>query len=118
MEEQMSTTLIAPCGLDCAQCEAYKLTVSNDIEGQQALLDKWRIEYSAPDMTLEAVTCDGCLAGARHGGYCAECPIRACAVSLSHSTCAECDQYAACDKLAHFFTLAPQARENLEVLRR
>ena len=114
----MSTTLIAPCGLDCAQCEAYKLTLSNDIEGQQALLDKWRIEYSAPDMTLEAVTCDGCLAGARHGGYCAECPIRACAVSLSHSTCAECEQYASCDKLAHFFTLAPHARENLEALRR
>ena len=80
----MTTTLIAPCGLDCAQCDAYKLTQTNDLEGQQALLAKWRVEYSSPDMTLEAVTCDGCLAGARHGGYCAACPIRACAVELAH----------------------------------
>jgi len=113
----MSTTLIAPCGLDCAQCEAYKLTQTNDLEGQQALLAKWRVEYSSPDMTLEAVTCDGCLAGARHGGYCAACPIRACAVELAHSTCADCEQYA-CEKLQDFFQMAPQAKENLEVLRK
>lgn len=113
----MSTTLIAPCGLDCAQRDAYKLTLSNDIEGQQALLEKWRVEYSAPDMTLAAVTCDGCLAGQRHGGYRAECPIRACVVSLGHSTCAECEQYGSCEKLHNFFQMAPQAQENLEALR-
>ena len=113
----MTTTLIAPCGLDCAQCEAYKLTLANDVEGQEVLLAKWRLEYSSPDMTLEAVTCDGCLAGARHGGYCAECPIRACAVSLGHATCAECDQYGSCEKLQGFFQMAPQAKENLEALR-
>jgi hypothetical protein len=114
----MTTPLIAPCGLDCAQCDAYKFTQTNNLEGQEALLAKWRVEYSAPEMTLEAVTCDGCLAGARHGGYCAECPIRACAVERSFSTCAECDQYGSCEKLAHFFTLAPQAKGNLEALRK
>jgi len=113
----MSTPMIAPCGLDCAQCDAYKTTQTNDLAGQEALLARWRVEYSAPDMTLEAVTCDGCLAGARHGGYCSACPIRACAVSLGHRTCADCDQYASCDMLEHFLTLAPQAKANLEALR-
>ncbi len=114
----MTATLTAPCGLDCAQCEAYKLTQTNDLEGQEALLAKWRVEYSSPDMPLAAVSCDGCLAGARHGGYCSACPIRACAVEKDYSTCAECDQYASCEKLQNFFKLAPQAQSNLELLRK
>lgn len=113
----MSATLFAPCGLDCSQCEAYKLTQGNDLKGQEALLAKWRLEYNAPDMTLAAIACDGCLAGARHGGYCSECPIRACAVEKEYCTCAECDQYG-CEKLQHFFQLAPQAQANLELLRK
>jgi hypothetical protein len=117
MEETMTAMLIAPCGLDCAQCEAYKLTQTNDVQGLEVLLAKWRVEYKAPDMTLSAVTCDGCLAGARHGGYCSACPVRACAVEKGFSTCAECDQYG-CEKLQHFFQLAPQAQGNLEALRK
>jgi hypothetical protein len=115
-EEHMTTTLIAPCGLDCAQCDAYKLTLANDPEDLQALLEKWRVEYSAPDMALADVTCDGCLAGERHGGYCAECPIRACAVDKGHATCATCDEYG-CEKLEGFLQRSPQARQNLEALR-
>jgi hypothetical protein len=114
----MTTTLIAPCGLDCAQCDAYKLTLANDQEGLEALAAQWRVEYSAPNMTVADVTCDGCLAGARHGGYCSACPIRACAVEKSFTTCAECDQYASCEKLEGFFKMAPQAKENLELLRK
>ncbi len=117
MEEFMTATLIAACGLDCAQCEAYKLTKAEDREGQEALLAKWRVEYNTPDMPLAAVVCDGCLAGERHGGYCSACPIRACAEEKGYSTCAECDQYA-CEKLQGFFQLAPQAKSNLELLRK
>ena len=29
--------MIAPCGLDCAQCDAYKLTQANDQAGREAL---------------------------------------------------------------------------------
>jgi hypothetical protein len=112
----MTTTLIAPCGLDCAQCDAYKMTQTNALEAQAELLAKWRIEYNAPDMTIAAVTCDGCLAGERHGGYCSACPIRACALEKGLTSCAECDQYA-CEKLQGFFQMAPHAKENLERLR-
>jgi hypothetical protein len=114
----MSTTLIAPCGLDCAQCEAYIYTQANDLEKLEALVARWRVEYNAPDMTIASATCDGCLsASGRHGGYCSACQVRACAVEKSLTTCAECDQYA-CEKLEGFFQMAPHAKENLELLRK
>ncbi len=114
----MTTTLIAPCGLDCAKCDAYVLTQADDQAGLEALAAKWRIEYSAPNITVKDVACDGCLAATdRHCGHCAECNIRACTVEKGLATCAECDQYA-CEKLQGFFQMAPVARENLELLRK
>ncbi|MBN2387452.1 MAG: DUF3795 domain-containing protein [Anaerolineales bacterium] len=111
------TTLIAPCGLDCAQCEAYKLTQVNDLPGLAALVEKWKIEFNAPDMTLESAICDGCLAtSGRLGGYCALCEIRKCAVEHRITTCAECREYG-CQKLQTFWQGAPQAQANLEALR-
>lgn len=114
----MTTTLFAPCGLDCAQCDAYKLTQADDQDGLETLLVKWRVEFSAPNMTLADVTCDGCLApSGRLGGYCSACQVRACAVEKGHTSCAGCDQYA-CEKLSGFFEMAPHAKENLEMLRK
>jgi len=111
-------TLIAPCGLDCAQCEAYKLTQANDTPGLEALVTRWKVEFNAPDMTVKDVTCDGCLAASgRLGGYCFMCEVRKCAVERGFSTCAECGEYA-CEKLTGFWQNAPHAKENLEALRR
>ena len=109
------SNLIAFCGLDCAQCEAYQATQAGDSAWQERLLEKWRVDYAAPGMTLEAVTCDGCR-GPRTGGYCAECPVRACALERGLQTCADCPDYG-CEKLEHFFQLAPQAKATLELLR-
>ncbi len=110
--------LIAFCGLDCAKCEAYIATQANDEAAQERLLAKWRVEYNSPTMTLAAVTCDGCTTvSGRAGGYCAECPVRACGRERQLVNCAYCADYAGCEKLAHFFTLAPAAKENLEAIR-
>jgi hypothetical protein len=111
------TTLIAPCGLDCAQCEAYRHTQASDLNALEALVAKWKVEFDAPDMTIKDVTCDGCLAvSGRVGGYCTMCEIRKCAVEQSLATCAECEDYA-CEKLTGFWKQAPHAQANLEVLR-
>lgn len=110
-------TYIAACGLDCSQCDAYKLTQANDVVGMEALVAKWRIEYNSPEMTLESVTCDGCMLGERHGGYCGECPVRKCAQEHSVVNCAYCAEFA-CDKLQGFWQMAPQARLNLEGIRK
>ena len=109
------SNLIAFCGLDCAQCEAYQSTQANDLAWQERLVEKWRVEFKAPEMSLKDVSCDGCR-GPRLGGYCASCPVRACATSRGMQTCADCPDYA-CAELEKFFTLAPNAREHLELLR-
>ena len=113
----MKNSLIAACGLDCAQCEAYKLTQANDLAGLEALVTKWKVDFNAPNMTVKDVTCDGCTAtSGRIGGYCAMCGIRACAVERGLDTCAECTDYG-CEKLTAFWQNAPQAKANLEALR-
>ncbi len=111
------TTLIAPCGLDCAQCEAYKYTQTSDLNALEALVARWRVEFNAPEMTIKDVTCDGCLAASgRVGGYCSMCEIRKCAAGRSLQTCAECQDFA-CEILAGFWKNAPHAQANLEALR-
>jgi hypothetical protein len=107
--------MIVFCGLDCAQCEAYQATQANDQAWQERVLAKWRTEFHMPDMPFAAVVCDGCR-GARLGGYCGECPIRACAVSKGFETCADCPDYA-CPELEKILSMAPQNKANLEALR-
>jgi hypothetical protein len=108
--------LIAFCGLNCGECMAYKATLANDQTWQEQILEDWRKEYNNPEMTLDAVTCDGCTGSGRHGGYCAACPVRKCALEHGVDNCAACPEYA-CAELTNFFALAPAARENLEILR-
>lgn len=109
------SNLIVFCGLDCAQCEAYQATQANDPAWQERIVTKWREEFNAPDMSLKDISCDGCR-GPRLGGYCSACPVRACAVERGLQTCADCPDYA-CTELEKFFTMAPQARDTLELLR-
>ncbi len=110
--------LIAFCGLDCAKCEAYLATQANDDTAKERLIAKWRKEYNAPDINLAAVTCDGCVSvDGRHGGYCGQCPIRACGVAHQVANCAYCADYDACDRLTGFFKTVPDARVILDGIR-
>jgi hypothetical protein len=91
-------TMIAFCGLNCAACEAYLATQANDLAAQQRVLAKWR--------------------HGRAGGYCSQCPIRACGVERKVTNCAYCADYSTCEKLAGFFTQAPAAKTTLDEIRR
>jgi hypothetical protein len=108
--------MIAFCGLDCNTCEAYIATQANDAVAMQNVLEKWRVDYNSPDMEISAVTCDGCHATTRLGGYCSLCNVRKCALGKGLQTCAECPDYA-CKTLEHILAMVPQARANLEALR-
>ncbi len=110
------TTLIAACGLDCAKCDAYMATQANDQVALEKLAEKWRVDYSAPNITTANVLCDGCLTGGHTIGYCQECKIRACVQEHGLENCATCPDYA-CETLTTFWTMAPQAKANLETLR-
>ncbi len=109
--------IIAVCGLDCSQCEAYVATQANDREHQERLLAKWRVDYNQPDMPIGAVICDGCIGEGRHGGYCQDCPIRACAGERGFENCAYCGDYETCEQLNKFFGMAPGTKANLDAIR-
>ena len=109
--------IIAYCGLTCTECEAYLATQANDRAALERVATKWREEFNAPNITVEYVICDGCLASAdRLGGHCPDCDIRACGVARGLANCAYCDDYA-CDKLEAFFGFVPTARANLDAIR-
>jgi len=110
--------MIAYCGLDCAACGAYIATQADDREAQERVLAKWRVEYNHPDMTLEWVICDGCIAvGGRLSTHCGECAIRACAMEKGVDTCGHCVDYA-CDKVSGLLNAVPAARATLDAIRR
>ena len=110
------TTLIAACGLDCAQCEAYRATQAEDFLALEAIAIKWSQEFKAPGLSAENIRCDGCLQAGRKIGHCAECQIRLCAQERGLPNCAACPDYA-CQQLSAFLVNIPQARANLDALR-
>ena len=81
-------TLIAACGLDCAKCDAYIATQANDQAALEQIAEKWRVEYNAPVILAANFLCDGCMAGGRTIGHCAECGIRLCALERGLENCA------------------------------
>jgi hypothetical protein len=109
-------TLIAVCGLDCAQCDAYGATQANDRAALAAVAEKWTKEYNAPGLTADNVQCDGCMLEGRKIGHCSECEFRLCALERGLANCAVCPDYA-CEKLQGFLAVVPQAKANLDALR-
>jgi hypothetical protein len=111
------TTLIAACGIDCAQCEAYLATQANDLTALEKVAAKWSQEYGVTGLTALNVQCDGCMVAGRKVGHCAECKIRLCSLERGFENCAACPDYA-CEQLTAFFQMVPPAKANLEALRR
>lgn len=109
--------MIAFCGLDCAGCEAFQATQAGDEAAKNELWEKWKVEFNAPEMPFEAVSCDGCTADGRAGGYCADCPVRACGKARGLANCAHCEDYETCDTLQSFIADIPGAKANLAAIR-
>ena len=88
--------IIAFCGLDCTECEAYKATQENDLMKLASITERWsaqdEIDYAPKDMF-----CDGCHAD-RLNIYCRSCDVRGCGLEKGHKSCAKCDEYV-CEKL-------------------
>ena len=110
------TTLIGACGLDCADCEAYTATRAGDMQALAKVAEKWKTEYSAPELTTETIQCDGCMQAGHKIGHCFECQIRQCVIERHLENCAACDDYG-CEKLEGFLKMVPAARATLDALR-
>jgi hypothetical protein len=111
--------IIAVCGLNCAECEAYKISQTNDVDALKKVALSWEEMYHLPTLDVKDVTCDGCLSTTgRLSKHCYECDIRLCGVGRGLQNCAYCDEFEACDKLTRFWELAPEVRPVLEEIRR
>lgn len=110
------TSMIAFCGLDCSACAAYLATQADDEGMRQMVLEEWRVTYCNPELPPETVICDGCSSTGRLGGYCAQCPVRACATQHKVINCAYCEEFI-CTALQQFFVQAPELRDRLLLIR-
>ena len=108
----MSELMLAYCGLDCATCEAYLATQSNNSAKLIELALQWYEKENDPELCR----CEGCKAEGHKLPHCSECMIRACAIERELENCAYCKDYG-CEKLTTFFEHAPNARANLEAIR-
>jgi hypothetical protein len=111
--------IIAVCGGDCAECEAFLATQADDEEWKKRVATSWQAEYHIPEVSLVDVTCDGCLAtSGRLSKHCYECDIRLCGIARSLPNCAHCPDYETCDKLDRFAQFVPTVRSTLAEIRR
>jgi hypothetical protein len=104
--------MIAYCGLNCAECNAFRATKTKDTEWKEQLAKKWT-EGLKVDFNPEDIDCDGCISD-RISGWCRKiCKIRPCAEVRKVKTCALCDDYP-CARLKEFLSEEPIAKRNLE----
>ena len=108
--------MIAFCGLDCLQCEAYLATREDSDNQRYDVAKKWSALYHK-DIKPGQINCDGCKSNGRLFFHCKNtCGIRKCCKSKGVDNCAVCSDYA-CAIIAEFTTLAPEAGKTLEKLR-
>jgi len=108
--------MIAFCGLKCHECGAYIATKENDDKKRKEIAELWSKEYNA-DLTFKDINCSGCLSeGEGLFSNCNICEIRKCAVEKEVVNCAGCEEYI-CEKLKRFFSMVPEAKNNLEAFR-
>lgn len=105
--------IIAYCGINCSECDAYKATANNDDALRTKVAAEWSKMYGF-DCQPEQINCVGCLAteGVQIG-HCSECNIRLCGLSKKVANCGHCEAYA-CDQLNEFHIHAATAKENLD----
>lgn len=92
--------MIGYCGIDCANCRAYKGTVSGDMALlEQAAGSFWSGAYSAKDWV-----CLGCKPADQPflAKFCAGCKIRSCAIGRGLASCAACSDFEGCTQLHEF----------------
>jgi hypothetical protein len=112
----MSEKLIARCGINCSECEAYIATINDDNDARAEVAKKWCGEYN-PNIKPEDINCFGCTStGKPVFSWCNMCKVRACGTEKDVETCAHCDGYI-CETLQEMFDHAPTLKEGLDKLR-
>jgi hypothetical protein len=118
---EMNTEEIATCGLNCLECPVYIATLTNDQELKAKTAREWGAQYSEyigkTNLLTEDMNCEGCRSTRKRFLGCDHCPIRKCSMGRNLTTCANCPEFETCVLLNGFFTVSPQAKENLGRIR-
>ncbi len=106
-------TMIAYCGLDCGQCDAYRATIGDDQTLREKTAKAWS-EMNHAEILPEHINCEGCRTDGIKFVYCESmCPIRRCALSKGMTTCGDCAELETCEKVRPVLDNVPGTRENL-----
>lgn len=112
----METKMISVCGITCTECDAYQATRAGDPAQLERVAAAWREDWGG-NFTAETIQCSGCLSMQEPlCSACADCEVRACAVSRGVTSCAYCDDYG-CARIEGFLSHAPGLRETLDAMR-
>jgi hypothetical protein len=109
--------MIACCGLDCTQCEAFIATATNDDTLRAKVAGEWTKAYNV-DIQTDDINCTGCHSSGVKVLFCERmCAVRKCALSRGYTTCAPCGDFP-CNHLETIFKFAPHAENTLKSLRK
>jgi len=105
---------IAPCGLVCSQCDAYRATQLHDQEKLELVAKKWCELNHCDDIKAEYLPCDGCMnEGGCKSFFCTNiCQIRQCIVKRGFQVCSDCPEYDECKILSGFMDHAPKKQSD------
>jgi hypothetical protein len=111
--------MIAFCGLSCTGCDAFPANRKKNVNERKKVAEKWSELYGHGNIFKpEDIECDGCLSrGGQLFSHCSVCEIRKCGIERQVSNCAYCSDYA-CGKLDKFLSMVPEAKTNLEEIRK
>ncbi len=109
--------MIAYCGIKCSDCQILLATKEDSEASRTEVANTWSQKYGW-DLKPADINCEGCLSeGGMLFNYCEACGVRECAKEKKVETCAHCTDFA-CDKLNVIWELAPEAKANLEKIRK
>ena len=106
--------VIAYCGLDCENCDAYLATVNNDQELRKKTAKLWAELNNAP-IFPEHINCEGCRVDGVKTVFCdSMCGIRQCAMKKGVNTCGDCSDLEKCSIIIAILENNPSALKNLK----
>ncbi len=106
--------MIAYCGLDCENCDAYLATINDDQALREKTAKLWAELNHAPILP-EHINCQGCRAEGMKTVFCDSlCEVRQCALKKSVTTCSDCSDMENCQTVGVIISNNPEARGNLK----
>lgn len=106
--------MIAYCGLDCENCDAYLATINDDQALRERTAKLWSELNKAPILP-EHINCQGCRVDGIKTIFCDSiCGIRQCALKKGVATCGECADFEECPTVGAILENNSSALGNLK----